>query len=1146
MGNSSDMKLQLVIEAVNRFQSTFVALKRDAEAIRAELAAIDAAGKSAGNSLDAAGKKGAAGFRGMGPAVAAFRDHVAAAKVELPALLAKIDALKVPLAAVEAGGAASGKALDDAGKKGGKAMDHVHDSAHKAHSMLFQMAQMAILMGTLLGSKKLFEWGMDYNKTLENSKLGLGGIITSMGEVSDAQGRVLQGQEKWNASQSLSVEAQRELQKIGMSTAATYGELVEVYQGILAPALSAKMTFAETLDITGLLTNSVKALGLPINQIKQEARDLIQGGINSASSSLATALGITDSMVKKWREQGTVYKELKQRLDGFTYAAREFSGTWDGAWSNFQDVAQRALGEGSKPLFAFIRGEVIKLSNDMVNITRDAGGNILDIEVKPEVVARIRELAEDLTKLIKLLELSVKWGSKLAEPALFLGIAYGINKITTAVKGLAIAAESAALARLISSLPALGLVAGVLGGKQIVEAKTRSDEAAAIRLQAKTETDHETARLTAMGVARPLQNLEEFGGDQLAAVRQKLPAADDRQIATMLRRGLISTYHDTTPWQGMPQNVVAVKIDEEAAKKFLEGGKSPFNVKGSDSTSEDEEKKRQAAAIADIEDRYAASSALIKAGETKEAEAIKTGLKEKELAWQQGLISQEEYLKARADLEKRGLVSQVNAIADQQAALTKKYQEEAAEIEDPKEASEKHKAYVTEWYRLSADYAKKTAELKRSGVDEELKQLDVREKLEAAQREGALKLLQEQLQAEKQLTQLLLERERITPLQAEKRNIATEQSGLEAEYWNTLAKKGGGGLSSAQIADFEAQLQLIEQRMENLSQAAPDRLYKAGQATTALDAKREEARISHELADLDAQEATRQIGKTDALRRRQSLLEDLLARQQAVQGGIDPNDTTAWNSQQAAIDGTRQRLLDLKLEMRDLSDDMAGGLIEGLRQYVDDTGGMFGQMVELSRATASAMEGAFSDLFFDAMQGKLVSFRDYVNSILLTIERQLANTLVSKTVTSMISGIGSLFDTSTPAITGGGGGGGSTVAVAHSGGLILHEGGKVVPRFHFGGLASDEVPAVLLKKERVLSVEQNQLFEKFVNKTEGNGSGGISGINFSQQISIDNSGNTESSTQGMDNERAGQLGQLFQAAITQAIIKEKRPGGLLS
>jgi hypothetical protein len=54
----------------------------------------------------------------------------------------------------------------------------------------------------------------------------------------------------------------------------------------------------------------------------------------------------------------------------------------------------------------------------------------------------------------------------------------------------------------------------------------------------------------------------------------------------------------------------------------------------------------------------------------------------------------------------------------------------------------------------------------------------------------------------------------------------------------------------------------------------------------------------------------------------------------------------------------------------------------------------------------------------------------------------------------------------------------------------LHDGG-LVPRFHFGGLASDEFPAILQSGERVLDREHNALMERFANKTEGSGNGSI-------------------------------------------------------
>ena len=1116
MGSNSDMRLQLIIEAINRSEAVLGKFKKDLLDVGAGTTAVNSAGAITGKTFEDAGTKGAAGMNKLGPAVAAARDHVAGAQKEMPGLLQKFAALQAQYNAINGTGAATGKTLEETGKKGAAAMDKIHDHGQRAHSMLGQMVQMALVMGTIMFAQKLTDMGIEYNKALEISKLGLGAIMTSMGVITDQQDHVLQGQEKWVASQSLSVEAQSELQAIGMLTAATYVELVEVYQGILAPALSAKMTFEETLDITGLLTNSVKTLGLNINQVKQEARDLIQGGISPASSSLAVALGISDSMVKKWREQGTVYQELKSRLEGFTYAEKEFSSTWDGAWSNFQDVAQRALGEGSKPLFDFIRKEVIKLTGDMSNITRDASGKVIDIQIKPEVVARIRELAEDLKVLIRFLEATVHWAGKLAEPALMIGIAVGINKITTAVKGLAAAANAGALARLITSLPALAAVAGLWAGKQYADAKGLGEEASDVRLRAKIDKDHEGARLRASGV-NPLQNINDFGWREMAGVKQRLPEADNGQIAAMLRSGIISLIRESVPGFDK-ESRTTLQIDDARAKTFLGGDKSNYKLQGPDTKSEEELKKARDLERAAVEDSYKGQIETIKRGETEKVEAIKTALKEKELLYKQGGITELDLMQAQAAAQKNTLQASLDSTKAEQKKLDEEWEAKKGLFE-PAERSRAHAAYISAKGKLEDDQLKKTGEIKRASSDEEIKQLDHVRAVEAANRDGALRSVQEQIAAEKHLTQLLLEREKITPLEAEKRDLATDQSSLEAEYWDVTAKKMVKGLGDAAMIELTSQLQVLEQRMESLSQQAPNRLYKAGQDTSALVAKREEARISHELAALDEKEATRQIAKPEVLRQRQGLLKELLASQQAVQAGIDPNDTTAWNTQQAAIDATRQSLLGIKLEMRDLSNDMAGGLAEGFASYVDQVGGSFKQMEGLALETASAMESSFSDFFFDAMQGKMESFGDYVSAFLDSVSRAIANVMAQKAVAGIMGAdYGTMFASLISGARAEGGGVNANEAY-----IVGEKGWEIFVPTSSGTIVSHDKAS------------------KSGRKALAGAGGGDTNV-YLGDINIPSGGDSGE----VDQARAAAFGSMLKATITQLIIDQKRPGGLLS
>jgi hypothetical protein len=151
-------------------------------------------------------------------------------------------------------------------------------------------------------------------------------------------------------------------------------------------------------------------------------------------------------------------------------------------------------------------------------------------------------------------------------------------------------------------------------------------------------------------------------------------------------------------------------------------------------------------------------------------------------------------------------------------------------------------------------------------------------------------------------------------------------------------------------------------------------------------------------------------------------------------------------------------------------------------------------MVELTERTATAMQNNFSNLFFDAMTGKLKTLEDYAKAVFDTIAR-MASDMAAQMATEAI--FGNLSKSG-----GGGGGGGLLDTVlgmfgggtnsspqgnpygAGTGGWEMHKGGTVgsgsyphrempawmiasAPRLH-NGLAADEFPAVLQKGERVI------------------------------------------------------------------------------
>lgn len=275
-------------------------------------------------------------------------------------------------------------------------LDHLSSSSFGLNSSLVQLlGSLRNILVAWLSLKQIsdvfataMKTALDYNKTLENSRLGIAAIITSMAGITDESGRQLQGQQKFNAAVQVAVSQQRQLEVIAMSTAATYQELVTVYQALLAPALAAKLTLGQTVTLTGLMTNSVKAMDLPMNQIVQESRDMLTGNIDN-NSQLAKSLGITREMVKEWTTKRTLFDEITKRLEGFTYASREFENTWDGAVSNLKDALQKALGSGMQPLMRPLVGGVQAIANAFLDVDRNVDGTVKTIQVKRSLIETI-------------------------------------------------------------------------------------------------------------------------------------------------------------------------------------------------------------------------------------------------------------------------------------------------------------------------------------------------------------------------------------------------------------------------------------------------------------------------------------------------------------------------------------------------------------------------------------------------------------------------------------------------------------------------------------------------------------------------------------------------------------------------------------
>lgn len=220
-----------------------------------------------------------------------------------------------------------------------------------------------------------------------------------------------------------------------------------------------------------------------------------------------------------------------------------------------------------------------------------------------------------------------------------------------------------------------------------------------------------------------------------------------------------------------------------------------------------------------------------------------------------------------------------------------------------------------------------------------------------------------------------------------------------------------------------------------------------------------EGEIVLQLKELDLAEQDFRISKSDAVQKRVHYYEELRGIQEAYLAGLDKErDPASWYAQMNAINETRDALIKLNFELEKQTGTLTEGARYGFQQYMHDAKTAFEYGADMAQATASAMEGFFASISFDGMKGKLKSLGDYFEDFLTSMQRSVSQILGQLAVQGAIGGLGGFF-----------GSGASTNPFASVTTPLFKHSGGYIPRFHSGGLASDEIPAILQRGEYVVS-----------------------------------------------------------------------------
>lgn len=226
--------------------------------------------------------------------------------------------------------------------------------------------------------------GWQFAQQMETEQVGMSGILSSMTKLNDKS-------LDWNTAMGISKSIIADLNIEAAKTSATSEELVTTFRALLGPGLGAGMNIDEIKQFTVTGVNAVKSIGLDGRQLVQELRDLVQGGIQASSSTLATALGLTDSDIKAAKQSSEgLFKFLMNRIEGFKDASLETGNTLKGMFDQVKEGYTLAQAAGMDSLQNVAKSILMDMRKVLFTD---------DFQLKPEIILAWEEFGDDVVKL---------------------------------------------------------------------------------------------------------------------------------------------------------------------------------------------------------------------------------------------------------------------------------------------------------------------------------------------------------------------------------------------------------------------------------------------------------------------------------------------------------------------------------------------------------------------------------------------------------------------------------------------------------------------------------------------------------------------------------------------------------------------------
>jgi len=205
--------------------------------------------------------------------------------------------------------------------------------------------------------------GVELNKKIEDSTTGIGALISA-----NTQGA--SSVQKFTASMALSSQTVRDIKKASVETAATFPQLTEAFQQAIGSALSAGQsmgaTTQEAIDNTiymaKQMTNIAASIGMPMVQLNEEIRSLMEGTADQNSRIAKMIFGSAKNANQQVREAKETAGGLNELMRGVMEPFEQLSAqrTFSRLKARMTDAFDTIKIEATKPLFEDFKDQIEK------------------------------------------------------------------------------------------------------------------------------------------------------------------------------------------------------------------------------------------------------------------------------------------------------------------------------------------------------------------------------------------------------------------------------------------------------------------------------------------------------------------------------------------------------------------------------------------------------------------------------------------------------------------------------------------------------------------------------------------------------------------------------------------------------------------